>query len=285
MAVVVDSVSPADGAVNVFANTPVIVELSDSTDMTLSLIEVLLGSQSFTIANGGLEATGIKKVSGGVYVDDFTDVTVATRIDWYYMSGEEITVVVKYNSSTLSTTSFTVLDHEQHYPATGMIYYTAHEFTRPISSMRAYWICLNNGTDRCTGEAYYWTMDILKAQADLYYYVGHPIRVSQPVSAIVGELVEHVVDASMIVQAYMGQKVPASMVTQNWTSTSQPASVITGVYFRHGHKASVIVGAEVLTKLPASMVVYGVVRGTVVEIIVPDDTTRTVLEGLGVTFG
>ena len=283
MAVVLDSISPENTAGNIAPNAPVVIELSDATDMTLALVEVLLGSVSHTVANGKLDYWSVRALSGGVYVDDLTSVTFATVPDWFSSSGEEISVTVKYNSVTISTTIFTVVDHAPQI-AGGLASFNVLEASALPTSSLAYYYIVNRGTDRSVAMASYYVLDRMTTNGGAHYYVAFPVRASMPASVVVGNPVSDVVPASAIVQAMTGQTAKSSVVVQGYFRQGMPSSVITGIVFRHGETSSAIVGIETVSKLPASVVVYGVIRGSVLEVSVIDDTTKTALEALGVAF-
>jgi hypothetical protein len=100
VAVALASVTPADGAEKIPRDFPVTAEITDTTDIDPSKVEVVVNGISHTLANGRLENWNVAAISGGSYVSDLTDVYFGTRREWWdaQVAGvEAVTVTVKYD--------------------------------------------------------------------------------------------------------------------------------------------------------------------------------------------
>ena len=285
MAVAVSNISPADNATGINANFPVTFDLTDSTDMTMSLVEAVVNGISCTVANGLLDHWSIKTVSGGVYVSDLTSVTFGTLCHWYEAHLADITVVIKYNSSTLSTTSFTVAEDalamSGGHPS---IFFVEGLPPAPAIGLGAYYLVRSDGADWSKSHASFTIKPPMDTHGGVYFFVGKPFRTAVPASLVVGEQVRTAIPASLVVRGLARIKIPASIVVQGPIREKIPLSVIVGEEVRTVLPASLVVGEAVVTKIPSSLVVYETDKGMVVEVDVMDPDTATLLASLGVTF-
>jgi len=285
MAVTVTSISPADAETGVVGNSPVIVEINDSvTDLDHDLVEIIVNGVSSVDANGDLDYWNLKDISGGVYIDELQTVTYATLKDWYRGNLDgTITITVKYNSITISTTTFEFIPPGRR-PNNPSIWYSIEP---PVYSGRGaifqYWVEIPTEY-RSRGIITYNVNSKNATKADVVYTVGYIIKTSQASSMVVGELISSANPASTVVNGRSVAQQPASVIVQGWMRASQPSAIITGISFRYGQSVSTVVGVEIMSSIPASAIVYGVVRETTIDIEIQDASTKTLLEALGVTF-
>ena len=285
MAVTVVSITPADGTLAVSGSSPVVVEINDSvTDLDHDLVEIIVNGVSNTTANNGLDYWGLQTISGGAYVSDLQTVTYATLRHWC-VGGIDgtATVVVKYNTVTLSTTTFDFAFPGRYANQPQMAYAAESPVYLGPGTVLQYIVESPSGF-RLGGTIRYNVRRVNTTKSDIIYTVGYIIRTEQPAAMLVGQSVETVQAASAITYGFNTAKQPSAVIVQGWMWAQQPTAFITGIVFRYGQSVSSIVGVEIMAKVPASAVVYKVIRETVLDIEIQDASTKTLLEALGVTF-
>ena len=104
--------APATGSVNILPDAPVTFRITNGTDIDLALVELTIGAQSCTVANGLLLPWNTRDASGATVVDNLTDVHfTSTGLRWYTGS-VEVTAEVIYDSGSLGTATWTASEDD-----------------------------------------------------------------------------------------------------------------------------------------------------------------------------
>lgn len=278
MAVSLDALTPADGALEVWPNRPVEVELSDSADLDPALLEITLNGTSCTVANGGLvtwQGADAKELHA-----------ITQGVEWFDTSGESIAVEVIYDSATLDTTSFSAVEvgSEYGYGEGGYVALAEQTTTYGVAAEAAYSV-VDLYFDLVRGELAYNVVDTLQpASMDASFYVA-TYRVWEGVSSgVVGAPAITDCPAAGTVQGWTPSYCPSSGTVQAWLRNDAPAAGAVGVYVTSDGPASGIVGTVTTTHGPSAGVVYAVNRRNAVDVQVIDSTLYTTLTSLGVTW-
>ncbi len=281
----VASLTPANGAVDVQCGVWVECNLTNATDMDPDLVEVTVGGHVCTIANGLLDYWGGKDISGGVLVDDFTDLWFTASGWWVTRAGELVAVVVEYDSVEISSTTFTVISEEDHdLEADGVFEMLAVAADDPIGGDGKW----NVGElSPCGDHIFSYLVEDLGfgIVGDGWYYIGHRFSSAFPASGIAAAWHAQQHLASGIVNGTFLSPTAASGVVQGWALWQQMCSGAVGIRFIFGTMCSGIVAVKYLGLCPASGVVYGVLHHTVLDVRIKDETTYLALSEAGVTFG
>ena len=298
------SIDPVDGTAPIEQGYPVTVELTDSSDLDLSLIEIVVNGVSFTQANGGLVFYGITRVSSGSIVYDYTDVFSRTVGRWSASAWETISIIVKYDGAAVSTTSAGIMpwSQTQGFGAAWGAYPIAPD--QPAGSAGVSWMgyaaqpeppgapliaaWARRGTVPLLGDPIlsFGVRQLPGWSTDAYYWVAHWVRFEADASGVVGTpTAVRRVDSSVVIYGPVTGRSLSSMIVQGPVRALTPASAIVGVRFRTQTGASAVVGVPFLRRIPASAVVYAVQRGPLLEVLVADQTTIDALTEAGITFG
>jgi len=284
VAVTVAAITPSDGAVSVYDGAPVDVELTDSSDMDLSLVEVIVDGVSCTVANGLLEVWNNTQVSGGAIIDQLQDVWFGARCSWRAGELHEITVEVVYDSATISTTTFETYsaeDWSDRVDGLVMAFSASPEWL--YARVVAQYNIVDLAVSLVTGTGMWYVADDLRASADGYYWVAHIFRVVAPASGVVGELARTLGPAAGVVEGWTRTRGPAAGIVQAWTRLRGPAAGIVAIPCRTVAPAAGIVGIPTTTAGPTAGIVYAVNARNTVEIRTVSAAEAALLSAAGIT--
>lgn len=278
----VAEIQPGAGELEVDANRPVRVNITDATGITLSLVEVVVNGISHTLANGRLRAWQTTTILGGAIVDDTTDVWFETACAWYDGELDEVEVDVRYNSSSIDTATFTTRSTE------GLLRnaearYWAYALEAPLSvAPGAARYLVAPWYQNATYEAQFIVYDLTAYPcADGWYYVATPYRDTPTISGVVATPELWKQAASGTVQGTRRDLQGISGVVQGDQVDRLAVAGLVGVVFVYRGASSGIVGVEVLERVPASGVVYAVNASNELEVHVLDESTYAELVAQG----
>ncbi|MCP4897619.1 MAG: hypothetical protein GY906_11660 [bacterium] len=277
----VASISPADNAVRVAADQAVDVNITNATDMTLSLVEIIVNGVSCTVANGGLDYWQTTQVSGGSIIADLTDVWFATVARWFDSPLDEVTVTVKYDSTTISTTTFTSV-HSEGWQSGADIGFESMAAHRASSARLDFDVMQQPlGGDY---KVEFLVSEAMRITADLRYYVAERYLSRHLGAGLVGGLQLQRHHASGSAQGWKLDRHHATGIGQAWQIDRCHAAGMLGVVFIYRNMASALLGLEYLERVSASGVVRGVNRGTHFEANIMEQETFDELNADGVHF-
>lgn len=285
MAVALASLQPAGGAVGILPNAPVIAELTDSTDLDVSKVEVVVDGTSHTVANGGIEYWQITSVSGGAVVDDLTDVYFRALPSWY--TGQlSVTIVVKYDGATLSTTSFSVEGNEAQRAACAAWFRAFESDPNDLAGRCALgWNAFAVTVEPATYDLWLAVADTLGSSgAKLWYMVATEIVADVPASLVVATPVLNDVPASLVVEGDALTDNAASLVVQGELLVDAPVSFAVYLELLFDAAVSGVVSREVIADHLASLGVLGVNAATIIDLGVLSDEAVDFYQSLGVTI-
>lgn len=285
MAVVVSDLTPANGAVNVWANAPVTCTLTEAIDLDESLAEIEVNGVTCTAANGRLSVTCATAVVLGVVEDDLTTLYLSTSPRWYDGQELQVSVSVVYDSVEYATATFNVLPPEEF--GLGDVEFEAWA-TNPLDTVGgtgdAYWEAILQYYG-ATGDAQFLVDEVGRGPAaDVNWICGQRYLDYHVASGLVGELALLRWTASGLVEGYRLDRYQSSGVVQGWRIDRLEGHGIIGVTFVYREECSAIVGVETLGAIAASGVVYGVNRNNVLEVHVMDPSTYARLVAAGITW-
>jgi len=265
-----------------------------------ALVEVDVDGVAHTIAAGTLRVCGktAKVAAGPVVVNPWTqDETYETVGSWQMYAPKAVTVLVKYNGSTLSTTTFATLGQESLATtgnATAMMGYVGGAFGVFMAMASAsldgmiraegcffvssleYWLA--------RGEGCFSVESGPESSVDGEFWVAHAARWDTPASGIVGQPSTTDVPASGVVKAYQRSDVPGSGVVQAFMRTDVPGSGIVAIPLSSDTPASGIVGLPQQVDTPASGIVYEVNANNTIELQVISVDEAAFLAALGIAL-
>lgn len=285
MAVALASISPAAGTVWVPADSSFTLEVTDTVDLDLALIEVLVNGVSCTVANGGLTVWRTKAISGGAIVDDRTDVYVGTLLRWGPCDSATITVELVYNTSSIGTATYLVAPET--YSLRGAAYWTAWETTPSWrnASSGAWFAVIDWALSLVRGEAYWVASEPPRGTADLYWWAAHAFASSGGAAFVVGEVFRLDGGAAYTVQGYTLTHGSAAYVVQGWFLLHGAAAFTAGnVYTPLGASAAYVCGQPTVTHGAAAFTVYQVNRRTTIEVAADQAATQTFYAALEITW-
>jgi hypothetical protein len=219
---------------------------------------------------------------------------------------QEQTVVIKWDGTTISTTTFTTTTFPATPPdetgagdptgrspfsllsatstqAVGMFSWVPLVFT--FESRRELKYTIASITRRVDGENFEYIVYVpFATPVNGEYIIGHVVRTIVPSSVVPAELVWQYVPASIIPKGHRGEIFPASMVVQGYRRDFFPAIIIVGVQFFYRGKGSGVVGTEFLERISGAGVVFEVNHNNVVEVSGIDEETYAALVAAGVTW-
>lgn len=285
MAVALASIDPADGALGVWRDYPVTVEITDATDIDPSLVEVVVNGISCTVANGGLEAWNTKAISGGAQVDDLTDVYFGTLLRWWGgMPGADITVSVVYDGTTLDTVTFTdsTLEGDGAADCETMALSVRGGRSLAPADVQATTITLYAPGYRSIQAS---VVDLAHwPAADARCWVAHRYWDYHQGSAVLGHLEHAYPQGSGSVRGWRLDYPAGSAVLQGWQRDYLVASGCVGVTYHYYSQGSGVVGLETLAYAVGGAVVEGVNRDNTLRVRVIDEATYAALIAAGVVI-
>ena len=277
--------APATGSVNVLPDAPVTFRVTNATDIDLSLVELTIGTRSCTVANGLLLPWNTRDASGATVVDNLTDVYfTSTGLRWYTGS-VEVTAEVIYDSVSLGTTTWTASEDDGSLAsAVGTLQTYATSRTSDEATVTGFYhVQIQSLLTTLDGSfaVQEWALGMYAAGQ---YWVAHPYYTDALASGVVAlpYLYDHL--ASGAVHGYSFSDHLANGAVQGWFIVDALASAAIGIRFLFDHLVSAQVGAEHYQDHLVSGSVYGVLRGTVLDIRVEDATTYQAIVDAGVTF-
>ncbi len=253
------------------------------------LVEIDIDGVAFTVANGGLTYWNTTKVTAGpTIVNPYRqDMFYATARPWYAYGAKVATVLVKYAGSTISMTTFTMLD-QRTYGASRL-----YSWWLPLVAGGTYdgnltsdfwWFASTVESFLIRGEAYWYVQFPPDASADAYYWIAHYLEFDTPLDAIIGQPVTHDVPAAAVGNCWARSDTPTALVGQCWQRSDDAASaVIANQLPAHDEVLAVIVGLPFASDTPASAAAYEVNRDASLEVHVISVDEAAALAALGIT--
>lgn len=278
------SITPADGAHEVWGNSPVVANITHGVGLDPALVEIVVNGVSCTVANGLLEYWGHQDISGGAIVDDFTDVYFGTVALWRDASLQETTIQVIYDAAPLTTiTVYTTESEIDPNGATGYYLTLGVEADWLLGAVDGVYNVIDPAVELAEQQVYYYVEPPPDGVFDAYYMVGTWITSDGVASGVTGE--RHITDgpAAAIIYGYVQQDGPAAALVQGWMLTDGSAAGIPAVRHWHDGASAGIAGVQTTTDGSAAGIVYGVNRRTHIEIRSITPETAAMLATLGVT--
>lgn len=248
-------------------------------------VEVVVNGISCTVANGRLDYWNTATYSGGDIIDWHRDVWLAAFSLWWDSTLEEITVVVKYKGTTISTTTFTAADDETLW-ATGngswMATALAGLYDGPMSGLGHYFVgSIEPWLVR--GEGHYHVAGLPVCTGDGFYWVAHLVHWHGPGAAAVGQPTRTHGPGAAALQGYARTHGPGAVTVQGYTRSHGPGAVVLGVPSRTHGPGAAIVATPMRTHGPGAATVYGVNRRTALELRTISDDTADAMAEMGIT--
>lgn len=281
------SITPADGAVEVDANVPLLANITQGTDLDLGLIEIEVNGISHTQANGRLKFWDIATVSGGAVVDELQDIIVETLGPWYDHELHLVDVDVIYDGGSIGTSQFTTRKVEG-FLRTADAFWSAWALSKPLSTApgETRWYIVDPYRAASTTKAEWIVYEFVqRVQADAWWWVAYPYRDMQQGSGVVSQPQRQVQPASGSVHGILRQLQAASGIVQGDKVNRMVLSGIVGVEFLYRTASSGIVAIEQVKRIPASGVVYWINARNVIQVRILDDAAYQALLDDGITFG
>lgn len=285
MAVAVATITPADGAVNIYDGTTVDVELTDTSDMDTAKVEIIVNGESCTVANGLLEYWNNKAISGGAIVDSLQDLWFGARVEWYAGELQTITVEVVYDSVSISTTTFTTYTSEGFGERHADSYYLNFTSTPEwlYGSVTSNYNVIDLAPSLVTGDVAYVVSEDIRTGTDGFYWVARIFFSDGPAAGIAGELAQTDGPGAGTVEGWALTHGPAAGIVQAPVLLHGPASGVVGVLTETCGAAAGIVGTLTTTNGAAAAIVYAVNARNTVEIRTVSAAESALLTALGIT--
>lgn len=253
-----------------------------------SLVEIDVGGITMTVANGGLETWPSSKLASGVIVDWHQDVWLRTLKLWWRGSLDYTTLLIKYNSSTLSTKHFTSGPWQDLGKGNGLYSWWYALALGGLLGRCGYLeasYTIGGFADYLTrGEFHYFIQTPPRGEFDAYYYICHAIRTDTPGSLVVGQPVAADTPGSLVVRGWCRSDTPGSLIVQGWIREDTPASLVVAIPVAFDlAAASLVVAGNIVTDLAGSLVVSQVNDLNAIDVQVIDDIVAAMLSEVGVT--
>jgi hypothetical protein len=288
MAVVVASVIPVDNAVSVETQYPFQFNLTDTVDMDLSLVELTLNGVIMTTANGKLATWDTTTVSGGSVIDKLTDVWFESLGYYWSGSGKNIDWIIKYNTVTLQSGSFTTKDNWGPYidPTFFFLPQTAGFMVGMPQGSFYYHVSDKNDWVRNIDANAYWLLQapFFHLVADAYYYIGHEVINDEFGSCVVGRVVINDEFGSCVVNGYNLNDEFGSCIVQGYIINDEFGSALAAVVVINDEFGQCIVAKDIINDEFGSSVVWGLNKNNAVIIRPISEETHQKLLAMGVTF-
>jgi hypothetical protein len=252
-----------------------------------ALVEIDVGGVACTVANGKLLTWNTRKYASLVLVDPcYQDVFYETLGSWWDDYGpEHVTVLVKYNGTTISTTTFdtdpilvwmpsgletwwwaSAIGGVYDGPMWGTCYYMA-------SKLEDYLV---------RGDSHWYVQFPPTSTSDAWYLIAHAFRSDTPLAGIVGQPVVHEVPASGVGNCWARCDTPSTGVTQSWMREDHATSGVVAVLMPpHDEALSGIVGLPLAKDTPAAGAVYEVNANNAIDLRVISVEEAAFLDALG----
>ncbi len=252
-----------------------------------ALVEIDVGGKAFTVANGGLLVWNTRKYASLVLVDPcYRDVFFETIGSWWDDYGpEHVTVLVKYNGTTISTTTFDT-DSVVAWMPCGLITWWWASAIGGVYDGKLWGTCYYMASKLedylVRGDAHWYVQFPPSTTSDAWYLIAHAFRCDTPLAGIVGQPVTHDVPASGVGNCWERSDTPSTGVVQNWTRDDHAASGVVAVVMpAHDEALSGIVGQPLAKDTAAAGIVYEVNADTAIEVRVISVEEAAFLDGLG----
>jgi Concanavalin A-like lectin/glucanases superfamily len=246
-------------------------------------VEIVVNGVSCTVANGLLDYWNTAIESGSAIVDCYKDVYLATLALWWDYGAEEVTLVVKYKSSAISTTTFTTAGVEP--LGKGESWWFARAvggiFDGPMSAFCHYFVTTIEPW-LLRGEFYYLVEPMPRGAMDCYYWIAHMAWWDGPGAAVVGEPALSDGPGAAIVQAFARGDGPGAVIVQGYVRGDGPGAAIVGLPMLGDGPGAAAVGVPMVEDGPGAVVIYEVNRRNVIEVKSVSAATKSVMDELGI---
>lgn len=283
----VESITPGAGELGVQAGTGVVVELRCLAQLQDALVRVDVGAASCTTASGRLAADPSAMIRSGVVRVDRRAVTYSVLARWYEAELDPVTVEVSYHGWALAgAATFTPVPPEDLWSG-GDAWFESWATDPGMGSGSG------AGVEWCVVEVWHgeyrdvtWVVaEVARfVAADVQWICGQRYVERMLGSGLVGSPQAVRWSASGLIEGWRLDRYRSSGVVQGWKLLRSAGSGVVGIRFVYRELASGLVGVEVLQRIASSGVVYGVARGTVLEVHVLDEDTYAALAAAGVTW-
>lgn len=252
-----------------------------------SLVEIDVGGVACTVANGKLLTWNTRKYASLVLVDPcYRDVFYETVGSWWDDYGpEHVTILVKYNGTTISTTTFDT-DQTVSWGASGLETWWWASAIGGVYDGELWgtcWYFASKIEDYLVrGDAHWYVQFPPETTSDAWYWIAHAFRSDTPLAGIVGQPVTHDVPASGVGNCWERSDTPSTGVVQNWTRDDHAASGIVAVVMPpHDEALSGIVGLPLAKDTPAAGIVYEVNANNAIDLRVISVEEAAFLDAMG----
>lgn len=280
----VTTLTPADGAVNVQPDAPIVAFLEDGSGVDVSLVELTVNGVSCTVANGQLTYWNHRRIVGGSQVNNWTAVYFSAAVPWFTASSATVSVEVIYDGSTLTSATFTAAELELGFPTgQGQFQIWAQSPDWQQGTAQGWYYVVDPFASAAEQTWYYLVTPPPDGECNGYYYVGHYEAFEIPASLIAGAVTATEPPMTLTVQGVTGREGAASHLVQAWIHGDRSAALLPAVFTTTETPAAMVTAITTSLEGTSAQIVYTVNRGTVVEVRSITPATAAFLDSLGVS--
>lgn len=250
-----------------------------------SAVELVVGGLSCTLANGRLRQAGDLEVVSGAVVTGYDRTFASAGLFYFQTDGQAVAAAFKYNGTTLGSINFSLerlVDHREAGDARFLFPpVAAYDSLPALAHFRTF------ATENVFSAADAHLRVLVRGlvlRGDLSFYVASGFEVDFPgtVTAASPEVVD--VLGELIVRGYARDDFPAELLAQGYRHDDTSGELLAGVFRRFDFSGSELAGVLRHHDHPAAVLVYGVNRNNVLELVVLSESTFNALTGRGYGF-